>query len=382
MSNELIVQDFYTRFSTQPDYITRAPGRVNLIGEHTDYNDGWVMPIAIDYDVRLAIKKRSDTIFTLFSADFNQEDSFDLDHIEPAESGKSWSNYPRGVADVLQKAGYTLSGMDAVISGNVPLGAGLSSSAAMELATVTAFRVLNDLDINPVKAALLSQKAENEFVGMRCGIMDQFISSLGQADRALLVDCRSLEFELVNIPAGVSVLVINSMVKHSLVNSSYNERVEQCEAGAKALGVKALRDVSVETFEARQHELPDLTARRCRHVVTEDQRVQDGVKALNQGDLATFGKLMNASHQSLRDWYEVSTPELDVLVDIQQHVEGCYGARLTGAGFGGCTVALVDQLAVQKVVEAVKTEYPARSGITPEIYICHASPGASVMRPS
>jgi galactokinase len=382
MSNETIVQDFFTHFGEQPEYITRAPGRVNLIGEHTDYNDGWVMPIAIDYDIRLAIKKRSDRKVRLFSIDFNRDDLFDLDDIGHADSSNGWANYPRGVADVLQKAGYQLSGMDAVITGNVPRGAGLSSSAAMELATATAFRILNGLDISPVKVALLCQKAENEFVGMRCGIMDQFISSLGQSSRALLVDCRSLEYQLVQIPAGVTVLVINSGVSHSLVDSAYNERREQCEAGARALGVKALRDISVETFEARQHELPELTARRCRHVVTEDQRVLDGVKALNKGDVATFGKLMNASHQSMRDWFEISTPEIDILVDIQQHIKGCYGARMTGGGFGGCTVALVEQHAVQKVVDAVKAEYPIRTGKTPEIHICNATTGASVIRPS
>jgi galactokinase len=382
MSNDNIAQDFYSHFNAQPEYITRAPGRVNLIGEHTDYNDGWVLPIAIDYDIRLAIKKRPDRTVRLYSADFNGEDSFDLDNIGHADSSIGWSNYPRGVADVLQKAGYKLGGMDAVISGNVPRGAGLSSSAAIELATATAFRILSGLDISPVKAALLCQKAENEFVGMHCGIMDQFISSLGKANSALLVDCRTLDYKLVQIPAGVSVLVINSGVSHSLVDSAYNERREQCETGARILGVKALRDVSVEMFTARESELSELTAKRCRHVVTEDQRVLDGVKALNKGDMAAFGRLMNASHQSLRDWYEVSTPELDALADIQQHVKGCYGARLTGAGFGGCTVALVDQGAVQKVVDVVKVEYPARTGKTPEIHVCHATTGASVIRPS
>ena len=382
MSNETINQDFFSHFNAQPDVVTRAPGRVNLIGEHTDYNDGWVMPIAINYDIRLAVKPRSDRTVRLYSVDFNCEDSFDLDQIDHAAGLQTWSNYPRGVADVLQKAGYQLNGMDAVISGNVPRGAGLSSSAAFELATAAAFRALNSLDISPVRAALLCQNAENEFVGMRCGIMDQFISSLGQADHALLVDCRSLEYRLVPVPAGVSVLVINSGVTHSLVDSAYNERRAQCETGARILGVRALRDVSVELFNARQSELPDLTVRRCRHVITEDQRVLDGVKALNQGDLAAFGQLMNASHQSLRDDYEVSTPEIDVLVDIQQRVQGCYGARITGGGFGGSTVALVEPQAVESVVAAVQQQYPARTGKTPEIHICRASAGASVIQAS
>ena len=288
----------------------------------------------------------------------------------------------RGVAAILQQEGFKLRGMDAIISGNVPRGAGLSSSAALELATLTAFRVLNGFDLSPVKAAIYCQRAENEFVGMRCGVMDQFISSLGQPNQALLIDCRSLEYQLVPMPVEASIVVVNSGVRRGLVDSAYNERREQCETGAKALGVKALRDVSVDTLESKLSILPELIARRCRHVVTENQRVLDSVVALKKGDLVAFGKLMNASHQSMRDWYEISVPELDILVEIQRQVKGCYGARLTGAGFGGCTVALVEQNAVQQVVEMVKAEYPTRTGKTPEIYICHATHGANTIVPS
>ena len=378
-----LLESYYQHFGEQASYIARAPGRVNLIGEHTDYNDGWVLPAAIDYDVRAAIKVRPDQTVRLYSLDFDQDDSFNLDApIEMADESKSWSNYVRGVASILKQEGYQLRGMDAVISGNVPRGAGLSSSAAIELATITAFRTLNDLDISPVKAALYCQRAENEFVGMRCGVMDQFISSLGQANQALLIDCRSLEYQLVPLPAGAGIVVVNSGVRRALVDSAYNERRAQCEEGARILGVKALRDVSVEMLNSRIAELSEVVARRCRHIVTENQRVLDSVDALKKGDLVTFGKLMNASHQSMRDWYEISVPQLDALADIQQHVEGCYGARLTGAGFGGCTVALVEQSAVPKLVETVKSEYPQRTGLTPEIHICHATTGANVLRPS
>jgi galactokinase len=381
-ANDQLLLEYQSHFGEQAQYLVRSPGRVNLIGEHTDYNDGWVLPVAINYDVRAVVKTRPDRTMRVYSYDFKQEDSFSLDALEHAAADKSWSNYVRGVASVLQQEGYHLHGMDMLIAGDVPLGAGLSSSAALELATITAFRAASALEISAVKAATCGQRAENEFVGMRCGIMDQFISSLGQANHALLIDCRSLEYQLVPIPAGVNIVVVNSMVHHSLVDSAYNERRAQCEAGAKALGVRALRDVSVETFKQREAELSALVARRCRHVVTEDQRVLDSVKALEWGDLAAFGQLMNASHESMHYDYEITVPELDILAEIQQQVKGCYGARMTGGGFGGCTVALVEQNAVQPLVDTVKSEYPRRTGKTPEIYICQATAGANILYPA
>jgi galactokinase len=224
----------------------------------------------------------------------------------------------------------------------------------------------------------LGQRAENEFVGMRCGIMDQFISSLGKADHALLIDCRSLGYELVPMPAGARVVVTDSAIRRGLVDSAYNERRAQCEEGAQLMGVKALRDVSVEMFEAHQIRLPAITARRCKHVVTEDQRTLDSVEALKRGDLAAFGKLMNASHASMRDWFEITTPDIDTLVEIQQNTPGCFGARMTGGGFGGCTVALVQDGAVPAVVEAIEAQYPARTGKTPQVYVCRATDGAGL----
>jgi len=377
--NQILTQHFGRVFDNRPDLIARAPGRVNLIGEHTDYNDGFVLPMAIDYDIRIAARARPDRTVRLYSVDLDKHDTFSLDDVRRVAADKvTWADYVRGVADVLQREGFVLHGMDAAVTGNVPRGTGLSSSAAMAPATISAVRLLNRFELDPVRAALLGQRAENEFVGMRCGIMDQFISSCGQADHALLIDCRSLEYQRVPIPAGVRVVVTDSAVRRGLVDSAYNERRAQCEEGARLLGARALRDVSVAMFEAHAAQLPPLTARRCKHVVTEDDRTLKGVEALKHGDLAAFGRSMDASHLSMRDWFEITTPEIDALVEIQQKTPGCLGARMTGGGFGGCTVALVKEEAVPAVVAAIQTQYPARTGKTPQVYVCSAVDGAGV----
>ena len=376
--NDVLTRHFVRAFDGKPDLIARAPGRVNLIGEHTDYNDGFVLPMAIDYDMRIAARARPDRTVRLYSVDLDKQDSFSLDNVRRVGDQPTWADYVRGVADVLQREGYILRGIDAAITGNVPRAAGLSSSAALELAAITAFRLLCALDLGPVCAALLGQRAENEFVGMRCGIMDQFISSLGQADHVLLIDCRSLTYEAVPLPTGARIIVTDSAVRRGLVDSAYNERRAQCEEGARLLGVKALRDVSVEMFEAHQARLPAVVARRCKHIVTEDQRTLDSVEALKCDDLAAFGRLMNESHASMRDWFEITTPEIDALVEIQQKTPGCLGARMTGGGFGGCTVALAQEDAVPALIEAVQAQYPARTGKTPTVYVCRATDGASL----
>ena len=376
--NDMLTQHFSAAFDGKPDLIVRAPGRVNLIGEHTDYNDGFVLPMAIDYDIRVAARVRPDRTVRLYSVDLVKHDTFSLDRVSRVGDKPTWADYVRGVADVLQREGYTLRGMDAAITGNVPRGSGLSSSAAMELAAIMAFKLLGQLDLDPVRAALLGQRAENEFVGMRCGIMDQFISSLGKADHALLIDCRSLDYQPVPLPSGVRIVVTDSSVRRGLVDSASNERRDQCEQGARLMGVKALRDVSVEMFAAHEKELPAVVARRCRHVVTEDQRTLDSMEALNRGDLAAFGKAMNESHDSMRDWFEITTKEIDTLVEIQQNMPGCFGARMTGGGFGGCTVALVREDAASSVVDAIQTQYPARIGKTPQVYVCRATEGAGL----
>lgn len=377
--NSALIDKFARTFAAAPDIIVRAPGRVNLIGEHTDYNDGFVLPMAINYDVRIAARARSDRVVRLHSVRFDQADSFDLSCVVRLHSGPSWANYVRGVVDVLQREGYVLQGLDAAIEGNVPIGAGLSSSAALELASLTAFRLLSGLTISPVCAALLCQRAESEFVGVRCGIMDQLISSLGRENHALLIDCRSLEHSPVPLPPDVSVVVVDSAVHRELVESAYNERRAQCEEAARRLGVRALRDLSVDELAASLNALPPAVARRARHVVSENQRVLDSVAALSNGDVAALGALLNASHASLRDLFEVSTPAIDTLVEIQQSAPGCWGARLTGAGFGGCTVALVRSRAVGAFEKVVRAEYQARTGNIPTFYICQAVDGAGLV---
>ncbi len=376
---ELIAR-FTHAFGRRPTFVARAPGRVNLIGEHTDYNDGFVLPMAIDRDVTIVGAPRDDGVVRLHSANFGDETHFALDHIARATDG-AWSNYARGVADVLQRAGLALHGFDGVIHGEVPIGSGLSSSAAIEMATLMAFAAAGavgpaPLNLDGPQAARLAQRAENEFVGVNCGIMDQFISSLGKAGRALFIDCRSLAYEFVPMPTGVTVLVVDTSAPRSLAASAYNERRAQCEQAAHVLGVRALRDVSVETFERRRSELPDPIARRAAHVVHENQRVLEAVAALRANDVATFGRLMNHSHDSLRDLYGVSSKELDAVVEIARSVPGVYGARMTGAGFGGCAIALVDDAQVAELTQAVEREYPRRTGREPKIYVCTASEGA------
>jgi galactokinase len=376
---ELIAR-FEQAFGRRPAFLARAPGRVNLIGEHTDYNDGFVLPMAIDRNATIVGAPRDDRAVRLHSVNFGAEALFSLDRIERATAG-TWSNYVRGVADVLQQAGFTLSGFDGIIHGDVPIGSGLSSSAAIEMASIMAFAAAGAGELSTVldgvQAARLAQRAENEFVGVNCGIMDQFISSLGKAGHALFIDCRSLDYALVPMPRGVTVLVVDTDAPRSLATSAYNERRAQCEYAAQAFGVTTLRDVSAETFERRQGELPHLIAQRAAHVICENQRVLEAVAALRAGDVASFGRLMNHSHDSLRDLYQVSSKELDAVVDIARGVPGVHGARMTGAGFGGCAIALVDDAWVHELTHAIERDYPRRTGRRPKVYPCVASDGAN-----
>ena len=376
MNQSDLISLFRSRFSTSPAFIARAPGRVNLIGEHTDYNEGFVLPMAIDRDVTIAGAPRPDRTVRLYSVDFDQTSEFSLDSIQP-DPAAPWSNYMRGVAMMLQNDGLALRGFDGVVRGDVPIASGLSSSAATEMATVMAFSAASGQSIDGVRAARLSQRAENQFVGVNCGIMDQFISSLGKAQHALLIDCRSLDYELVPVPAGVTVLVVDTTAPRTLAGSAYNQRRSECEEGARLLGAKSLRDVSGAAFERRRSELPAVIAKRCAHIVHENQRVLDAVAALRRNDLSVFGALMNQSHDSLRDLYEVSSKELDAVVDIARGEPGVHGARMTGAGFGGCAIALVDDGAAEALAAKVAVEYPRRTGRTPNIYPSLASDGAS-----
>ncbi len=382
-------QKFEEIFGCQPATVVRAPGRVNLIGEHTDYNDGYVLPVAIDRSILMAADPRPDRQVVLHALDFDQRAEFSLDDIRHDDQ-YPWSNYQRGVAFFLQERGFELPGMNAVISGDIPIGSGLSSSAAVEVAAAYAWQVLSGFSLSRVELALLCQQAENEFVGMKCGIMDQFISALGQRDHALLIDCRTLEHELVRLgaiaqrgsvtPVFATIVVCDTMKRRGLVDSEYNARRRECEEGVRLLRkhlpeVKALRDVSPAQFERYQQDLPDVVRRRCRHIVYENERVLQSVEALKGDDLATFGRLMNESHVSLRDDYQVSCRELNVMAEAAWQVEGVYGSRLTGAGFGGCTVSLVAGDAVDRFRARVAAEYQAATGVEPQIYVCAVEDG-------
>ena len=379
---EMLVSGFRERLGGEPETIIRAPGRVNLIGEHTDYNDGFVLPVAIDRDIVVASRRRDDGLARIYSLDFDAIVEFSMDDIQ-YDSENTWSNYPRGVASLLQEAGHKISGLDAAITGNIPLGAGLSSSAALEVAMAMTFEAASGLEIDPVEMALICQKAENQFVGVNCGIMDQFISRMGRRDHALLLDCRSLEFELVPLNLeGIKIVVCNTGVKRGLVDSEYNKRRSECERGVRILedilpGIKALRDVEISDFHKYKTHLPEVTERRCEYVIEENSRVLESVHLLvEEGDLVGFGILMNESHIGLRDEYEVSCPELDAMVTIAWSTEGIIGSRMTGAGFGGCTVTLIMEDAVEELIQKVNREYPQRTGLQPEIYVCTAEDGA------
>jgi galactokinase len=373
-------QLFQKHFGLPPTHHFRAPGRVNLIGEHTDYNDGFVLPCAINYDTVIAAARRSDDLIVVMAADYNEQISvFRLAPDIPSDPAAPWSNYVRGVAWGLLRRGYTLTGANLVISGNVPLAAGLSSSASLEVAVGTALAHLNHLEIDGKTIALNGQQAENEFVGVNCGIMDQFISALGQQDHALLIDCRSLAYRPVPIPAGTAIIIANSNVKRGLVDSEYNTRRQECETAAVHFGVKALRDLSPDVFALHADELSVTVAKRARHVITENARTEAAAAALSQGDLPKMGRLMAESHVSMRDDFEITVPPIDALVEIIGQVIGSAGGvRMTGGGFGGCVVALTPQELAAEVEAAVAQKYPAASGLEATVYICRASAGAGL----
>jgi galactokinase len=377
-----LLQQFHRIFESKPVLRVVAPGRVNLIGEHTDYNDGFVMPIAIQYAVTILAAPRDDGRIHLYSADFQQGTEFAAAGPVERDPRFPWSNYEKGVVSEYLKRGSVPRGADLLIHGNVPMASGLSSSAAVEVAMAVALRVMNGFAVNDVDLVRLCQKAENDFVGMKCGIMDQFISCLGRAGHAMFLDCRSLSYRLIPFPSDrYSVVILNTRKKRELTGSEYNERRSQCEEGVRLLraalpGIRALRDVSPEAFEKHAALLPDLVARRCRHVVSENQRVLDFVQALARPDEAEIGRLLLDSHASLRDLYEVSCPELDLMVELSMSVPGVVGARMTGAGFGGCAVAVVEKGREEALRSRVMDGYPGKTGIEPEVYVSSPSDGA------
>ena len=372
---------FRELYGIEPEFSIRAPGRVNLIGEHTDYNDGFVFPAAIDFDVAIVGSRRKDRQVRAYSEHFSESSTFSLNDLQ-SSTDESWSNYVRGVAKILQMDGRELSGMNAVISGTVPIGSGLSSSAAIEVASCLAFETAGGFEVDAVDRALIGQRAEREFVGVQVGIMDQFISALGKADHALFIDTRSLEYEAVPLPSeGVTVLVADTNKQRGLVDSEYNTRRRECEEAVRLLsdripGIRALRDVPIDEFERYESDLPEKVRKRARHVISENERVLDSVAALKRGDVEKSGRLMNASHDSLRDDYEVSCRELDVMVNLAREVDGVFGSRMTGAGFGGCTVSLVADSEVPRFQEYVGPRYREMTGLEATFYVCRASDGA------
>jgi len=374
---EALIQTFGNIFQRAPTVISEAPGRVNLIGEHTDYNQGLVLPLAVDRTVAVAAAPSGNMRVRVHSLDFDGCDEFDLRTAERVP-GKSWANYIRGVVFALQQKGHDLSGADLAISGDVPQGAGLSSSAAFEVAVAGGLCAISGMEIEPREIALICQTAENEFVGVDCGIMDQFAAVFGKAGRALLIDCRSLEVEAVALPTEMAIVVVDSGVPRRLEETAYNRRREESGEAAEALGVVSLRDAGEALLESRGPLLPDHLHRRARHVVLENARVQAAVQALRAGDLDTLGALMYASHASLRDDFEVSIAELDLLVDLARQAEGVLGARLTGAGFGGCTINLVRQDDVEAFRASVLSPYLERTGLPAKMHICRAVDGLRV----
>ena len=398
-----IVARFTSHFHQSPRWVIRAPGRVNLIGEHTDYNDGFVLPLAIDRAVWIALRPRNDRRVSVYSVDYDQTGEFSLDNLRNEKAG--WIEYLKGTAWSLQDAGLALTGWEGVLQGDVPLGAGLSSSAAVEMATARALAAAGNLDWNPAKMAKLGQRAENKWVGVNCGIMDQLISAAGRQNHALLIDCRSLDCQPVPFPPGVAVVVLDTSTRRGLVDSAYNERRSQCEAAAKFFGVTALRDVTMQQFEkmtggadipvcpacgvssGRQECLPHheiggldaVTRRRALHVIGENDRTVQAADAMRRGDAVELGRLMNESHRSLRDDYEVSSDALNAMVECASVHKACYGARMTGAGFGGCAMALIRADAAEDFVAHTAAAYQQKTGYKPAVYVCQATNGAEVV---
>ncbi len=377
LAKQDIVAHFSKRFGQAPTLVVRAPGRVNLIGEHTDYNDGFVLPLAIDRAAWIALRPRSDCRVNVYSVDYDEVREFNIASLQHEKAG--WIEYLKGVAWCLQDAGMQLNGWDGVLAGDVPLGAGLSSSAALEMATARAFAAVSGIAWDAVAQAKLGQRSENKWIGVNCGIMDQLISSTGRAGHAMLIDCRSLDLQPAPLPDGVAVVVLDTATRRGLVDSAYNVRRAQCEAAAAFFQVRALRDVTVDMFKSADGQLDATTRRRARHVITEDDRTVRAVESMRRGDIAALGRLMNESHVSLRDDYEVSSDALNAMVEAAQAHKACYGARMTGAGFGGCAVAIVRAEEAENFVAATSRTYQARTGNQPAVYVCPATDGAAVV---
>jgi galactokinase len=387
--HEAVIAKFQECFGEAPAHVVRAPGRVNLLGEHVDYNDGFVLPIAIDRATWLAFSPSDTDPTTLTAMDLSEEVSFTPPTL-PAKTSASgtplptWALYPAGVMWALHEAGLATPALKGVYTSDVPQGSGLSSSAAVEMAFALAWQTLGGWNLPPMERALLGQKAENKYVGVNCGIMDQFASACGEKDRLLHLDCRSLEWHTLPLPEDVVMVIADTKMRRALTSGEYNKRRADCEEAVRILsakipGMRSLRDVSVASFNQYASQLPERVEKRARHVVEEIERSMHAIPLLEQGDMLEFGKLINRCHASLRDLYEVSIPELDTMVEVAQSLPGCYGARLTGAGFGGCSVNLVAREQAGSFSSALAAGYEDETGFAPEIYIGSASNGAQLI---
>jgi len=378
LSNARVSELFESYFGVAPIATVKAPGRVNLIGEHTDYNGGFVLPAAINYHTYIAFAPRDDRKLRLVAYNFDDESvEVDLDATQVHDTEASWSNYVRGVVQEMRKQGFTLAGGDLYIAGDLHSGAGLSSSASLEMALIRALTSLSSEQVEPTQAALMGQAAENNFVGCNCGIMDQLISARGQENAALLIDCQDLSTKAVPVPADWEILIVHSGVKRGLVDSEYNQRRQQCEQAAAYFGQTSLRTVELAQLLAAEGQLDELNFRRARHVLTENQRTLDAAKALSEGNIAGLIKVMAESHASMRDDFNITVPAIDALVKILAVAgEGKAGARMTGGGFGGCVVAVAPAEIIPQLAAAVEAQYLAKTGCVPTLIRAKASAGA------
>lgn len=383
-----VIRSFKAQFGKDPDYVVKAPGRVNLLGEHVDYNDGLVLPIAIDRATWLAFSPSGSEENHLIAKDLRQSCKFTSRSVKTklTSDGKplpSWAFYPAGVCWAAEERGLKCPAINGVYSSNIPRGSGLSSSASVEMVFVLAWQTLANWGLSPMERALLGQKAENQYVGVQSGIMDQFASACGEENAILVLDCRSLDWRTIPIPSNYAYIVADTMKSRRLSSGEYNKRRADCEEAVRLLsaqlpGLKSLRDVAPDTFNKLAGTLPERIEKRARHVVEEIERTFEAIPLLESGDLPAFGKLLNQGHVSLRDLYEVSIPELDIMVHLAQNIPGCLGARLTGAGFGGCTINIVEEKHASGFVSILAESYHTATGITPDIYLCHAAKGASL----
>ena len=366
-------ETFYSKYGEKPNMVVQSPGRVNIIGEHTDYNNGFVLPMAIDRHIKIAFRPRNDDKIKLQSIGFDNEINCS---IHDDNYVGDWQDYVKSISWVLLKNNYELKGWEGVMTSNIPVGAGLSSSAALLLAILKVFSVTSNFNWDGLEMAKLARTAENDFLQLKSGIMDQMICALGRPEHAMLLDCRDLSSKFVTIPPNVKIIILDTLTRRELVDSKYNERVKQCEASAEYFGCNSLRDVDIETFEQKKTGLDELLIKRSKHVVYENHRVIEVSKAMKNNDVNKIGQLMNDSHYSLKNDYEVSSKELDIMVEIAQKEAGCFGARMTGAGFGGCAIALIDESFQEQFMRNIFNTYYLKTGIKPMVYICDPSSGA------